>query len=106
LKTPRAYSLHERHTQSLFAYSKQFRDRHYDYSGGNGGLLYSYYVQTTAKKFVSDKFLTDSMSYFPNEINKKKQQLTTLVHAGACCAGEQIYQYNSSGKWKQISHKY
>ena len=74
--------------------------------GGNGGPLYSYYLQTQDKKFSVDRYLTDSVIYFPQLIDNKKKRLTTRVHAGACCLGVHIYQLNkSTSMWKQISHK-
>ena len=73
--------------------------------GGNGGPIYSYYLQSN-NKFSVDKYLTDSVIYFPQIIDKKKQRLTTRVHAGACCEGVHIYQLNkSTNMWKQISRK-
>jgi hypothetical protein len=75
-------------------------------SGGNGGPLYSYFIQTGKKKFTLDNFLTDSVTYFPHSIDKTKHRLITYVHAGACCVGKHIYQLNKSmDKWKQTSHK-
>ena len=74
--------------------------------GGNGGPGYFYYIQTNKKKFIQDNYLTDTVKYFPAKINKTKKQLTTYVHAGACCVGENIYQLDkTTNKWKQISHK-
>jgi len=52
-------------------------------SGGNGGPTYSFYLQGDHHDFQIDKFLTDSLSYFPSEINTRKMQLTTMAHAGA-----------------------
>jgi len=75
-------------------------------SGGNGGSEYIYYTQTTFKKFVLEPFLTDSVVYFPTQIDKVKKQLTTYVHAGACCVGRHIYQYDKmKNSWHQIRHK-
>ncbi|MEI6123299.1 MAG: hypothetical protein WCQ95_06685 [Bacteroidota bacterium] len=76
-------------------------------SGGNGGTFYSFYVQDNNKKFHLDKFLTDSMVYFPSKINKKNKTIVTYVHAGVGGLGEHIYAYNDKTKlWKEISHKY
>jgi hypothetical protein len=76
-------------------------------SGGNGGTFYSYYIQDSDKKFHLDKFLTDSMVYFPSKINKKNKTIVTYVHAGVGGLGEHIYAYNDMTKvWKEISHKY
>jgi hypothetical protein len=74
--------------------------------GGNGGPAYCYYLQSRDKKFYVDRYLTDSVIYFPEFIDKKRQRLTTRVHAGACCVGVHIYQLNkSTSMWNQISHK-
>jgi hypothetical protein len=75
-------------------------------SGGNGGPLYSYFIQKDNNRFVEDKFLTDSVTYFPHKIDKSKHRLITYVHAGACCVGEHIYNLDkTTNKWKQTSHK-
>lgn len=76
-----------------------------DDTGGNGGSEYLYYTQTQDKKFKLDKFLTDSMTYFPQKIDNKKHSLTTFVHAGACCLGKHVYHLNADTTWHQISHK-
>jgi hypothetical protein len=74
--------------------------------GGNGGPLYSYYLQADNKKFYIDKYLTDSVTYFPQIIDKNRHSLTTRVHAGACCTGVHVYQFNKSTRmWRQLSHK-
>lgn len=74
--------------------------------GGNGGSEYIYYIQTSNKKFVLETFLTDSVSYFPTKIDNTHKRLTTYVHAGACCVGEHIYQYDKTKNlWRQTSHK-
>jgi hypothetical protein len=73
--------------------------------GGNGGPLYSYFVQQPDRKFIMDRYLTDSISYFPGAINRKRKTLTTYVHAGACCVGKHVYQLNPSDQqWRQIEH--
>ncbi|RZJ67019.1 MAG: hypothetical protein EOO50_07080 [Flavobacterium sp.] len=72
--------------------------------GGNGGPFYSFYIQQQDKTFSSDRFLQDSMTYFPTKIDKQKQQLVTYVHAGVCWVGEHKYEKIGNG-WKQVSHK-
>lgn len=75
--------------------------------GGNGGPLYSYYIQTSKKKFILDSFLTDSMVFFPSEINSKNKTLTTYVHIGVCGLSEDIYKFNKTKKsWTKKSSKY
>ena len=74
--------------------------------GGNGGPLYSYYIQNDDKKFILDSYLTDSVTYFPSIFDKKRHRLITYVHAGACCVGRHIYKLDKlTNKWKQTSHK-
>ena len=74
--------------------------------GGNGGPLYSYFIQNNDKRFILDSFLTDSVAFFPSRIDKTRHRLITYVHAGACCVGRHIYQFDKlTNKWKQTSHK-
>ncbi|MBS1635889.1 MAG: hypothetical protein JST26_08180 [Bacteroidetes bacterium] len=74
--------------------------------GGNGGPLYSYYMQRKNGRFSLSKFLTNAMVFFPDEIDSKRKRLKTLVHAGACCVEENVYQYSpASGRWKRISSR-
>jgi hypothetical protein len=73
--------------------------------GGNNGPFYSYFIQQADQKFILDKYLTDSVTYFPAEINRKRKTLTTYENAGACCVGKQVYQFDSAKQqWKQIKH--
>jgi len=74
--------------------------------GGNGGPLYSYFIQNNDKRFILDSYLTDSVTYFPSVIDKTRHRLITYVHAGACCVGRHIYKFDkSTNEWKQTSHK-
>lgn len=74
--------------------------------GGNGGPLYSYYTQTTDKKFILDKFLTDSVEFFPSKINSKSKTLTTYVHAGVCGLSENIYKLDKKTNiWTEKSYR-
>ncbi|WP_147322702.1 XAC2610-related protein [Emticicia sp. C21] len=74
-------------------------------SGGNGGVFYNYYIQEN-KKFVLNRYLTDSMNYFPTKINKSKRTLTTYVHASAVSLGEHIYYLTADKGWIEKSHKF
>lgn len=75
-------------------------------SGGNGGPFYSYFIQTNNRTFSLDKFLTDSVIYFPNKIDKSTREIVTLVHAGACCVGKHIYHLDKTTNcWRETSHK-
>jgi hypothetical protein len=73
---------------------------------GNGGPLYNYYIQTSPNKFKLDKFLSETMIFFPKEINKSKRTLTTLVHSSAVSVCETIYKFDSAtNKWKEIGRR-
>lgn len=72
----------------------------------NGGPFYAYYIQTKENKFVQDRFLTDSMVFFPSKRNIKDKTLTTYVHAGACAIGEHIYKLDRrSNTWIEKRHR-
>jgi hypothetical protein len=73
--------------------------------GGNGGTFYSYYIQQGDHKFVLDKFLTDSMTYFPTKFIKKDKILVTYAHAGVCWLGEHKYKLDKTNKWAELSYK-
>ncbi|MEI7597569.1 MAG: hypothetical protein WCK02_17620 [Bacteroidota bacterium] len=75
-------------------------------SGGNGGPFYSYYIQGVDNKFHLDKFLTDSMIFFPSKIIPKKSMLITYVHAGACGVSENKFKFDKSTKqWERAGRK-
>ncbi len=74
--------------------------------GGNSGSFYSYFIQDNNRKFIINRYLTDSMTYFPSEINKNKKTLTTYGLAGACGVGEHIYQFDQkTNTWSETSHR-
>ncbi|MDI3321001.1 XAC2610-related protein [Pinibacter soli] len=71
----------------------------------SSGPTYSYFMQTNRQQFALDKFLTDSVSFFPSKINVKNKTLTTYILAGACGIGEHIYQFDKkTNTWKQKRH--
>jgi len=72
--------------------------------GGTGGPFYSFYIQKDNSKFELNKFLQDSVIYFPSKIDKTKRMLITNVHEGACFIGEYKYKFEK-GEWKEISKK-
>lgn len=74
-------------------------------NGGNGGYLYSFYLQTRKGRFIQDTFLTANMKRFPVEFNKKKKTLITSVRANASEDCETEYQLNG-GTWIEIHRKY
>ncbi len=74
--------------------------------GCSGGPLYSYYIQSTEKKFIKDRFLTDSVEFFPSKINSNGKTLTTYVHAGVCGLGVHIYKFDKKKNiWTEKSHR-
>jgi hypothetical protein len=74
--------------------------------GGNGGPLYAYFIQAPDKKFYGSSYLTDTVQFFPNEINSAKRTITTFLHANAYQKNRRIFKYNpKAGKWKLIYDK-
>lgn len=72
-------------------------------TGGTSGPLYSFYLQGENMKFKLDKFLTDSMAYFPDEI--KNNQLQTSVVGGVCYLGRHTYVFDKKkSSWVEKSH--
>lgn len=71
--------------------------------GGNGGPLYTYFLQAEDKKFYRSKYLTDTVQFFPIEINSANKTLTTFLHANAYQKNRRIFKYNMKAKkWKLI----
>lgn len=76
-------------------------------SGGNGGPTYRFYIQNGKENFVLDKYLSDTVDFFPANISVKNKTLTTLVHANAMERSKMVYKFNSTTKkWKRISHTF
>jgi hypothetical protein len=74
--------------------------------GGNGGPLYNYYLQNESGTFVIDIYLSETMIFFPTEIDSNKKTLMTLVHANAYQMNETTYKLNSTtGKWKEVKQR-
>lgn len=73
------------------------------YSGGNGGPLYYFYMQTENKKFKFDQFLSNTVSYIPRAIDVKNKRLITYEHANAYQETETEYQLNSkTNQWSIV----
>jgi hypothetical protein len=71
--------------------------------GGNGGPLYEYFLQAKDRKFYKSLYLSETVEFFPIEINSTKKTITTLVHANAYQKNRQIFKYNQKAKnWKRI----
>ncbi len=76
-------------------------------SGGSSGPHYSYFIQDQKNTFHLDQFLTDSVDFFPEEIDVKKMTLTTRVSSGAKWLSEREFHFNSNlNKWKTVGHKF
>jgi hypothetical protein len=72
----------------------------------NSGQLYSFYIQEEGGKFRLNRFLTDSMQYFPAKINSNNKTLVTYIFGGVCWIGEHKYQFDKKrNQWRQISHR-
>ena len=75
-------------------------------SGGNGGPTYNFYNLNKFDQFEMDKYLTDSMRFFPLLIDKKSKTLTTKVHANAYQYLSTDYVFNIElNEWKIIDSK-
>ncbi|HYV92890.1 MAG TPA: hypothetical protein VE978_13925 [Chitinophagales bacterium] len=75
--------------------------------GGNGGPVYDYYIQNSDSTFIIDKFLSNTLSCFPNHFNKTKKTLTTICRATTITVTETVYRCDSlTGKWSMISNRY
>lgn len=75
-------------------------------AGGNGGPLYCFVIGDGSGHFELDRFLTDSMHYFPSEILASQNRLVTYVHSGAYGLGKDTYEYSRQTKtWKQIQSR-
>lgn len=71
--------------------------------GASTGTFYQFYVQQDDRKFILDRFLTDSVTYFPDEI--KNKTLTTYGVGGACYVHKHVYAYDTKQKtFKEKSH--
>lgn len=71
--------------------------------GGSSGNFYNFYIQQENKKFKMDRFLSDSMVYFPDQIGHN--QLRTGVVGGVCYLGRHTYTLDKkTNTWKETSH--
>jgi hypothetical protein len=73
-------------------------------SGVTQGPQYSFYIQSVSGIFNYDKYLSETMVYFP-KINRKKRTLTAYTLAGAIGVFERIYKQDKLNKWKLVSKK-
>jgi hypothetical protein len=74
--------------------------------GGNGGPLYNFYIQAENTTFTLDKYLSQTMIWFPANIDKGKRTLTTVVHANAYQMSETTYKYDPpTNKWARVGYR-
>lgn len=75
--------------------------------GVSSGPFYNFYIQSSQNKFELDKYLSETVIWFPNEINKHNKTLTTLVMETYTSVCETTYKYNStSKKWVESKKQY
>jgi hypothetical protein len=74
-------------------------------AGVSTGPLYSFYVQITKGVFKYDKYLSETVVYFPSNINPKQKTLTTNALAGAIGVYRRVYVLDKSKKWRLLSKK-
>jgi hypothetical protein len=74
-------------------------------SGVSNGPYYRFYIQNKNGGFRCDKYLSDTMMYFPSNINQKKRTLTTYTLAGSVGVYRRLYFLNKSNEWRLISKK-
>jgi hypothetical protein len=68
-----------------------------------GETHYSFYIQDNNGKYVLDKFLTEEMSIFPDEIDSVNNSLTTIALAGSTGLCKTTYIYDKRKmKWNQM----
>lgn len=71
------------------------------------GPVYNFYLQGRDGKFKRNIFLSDSMAYFPDEINPTEETLVSIARSGAYGVGRATYTLNpQTGTWKQTGYKY
>lgn len=76
-------------------------------SGGNGGPTYDFYLQTKNGEFTRDSYLTESMEFFPSELNSNKMTLVTLVNTNVSELCEITYKYRrKSSNWTKVKRRF
>jgi hypothetical protein len=69
--------------------------------GGNGGPLYNFYIQTNDRKFVLENYLSNTMQWFPFEIDKAEMTLATYVRSNSSEDEKVVYKYDvEKREWK------
>jgi hypothetical protein len=71
--------------------------------GGNGGPLYNFYIQTNDRKFVLENYLSNTMLWFPFEIDKAEMTLATYVRSNSSEDEKVVYKYDvEKREWKIV----
>jgi len=74
--------------------------------GGNGGPLYNFYIQAENRKFILDNFLSNTMMWFPFEMDKTEMILATYVRSNSAEDEKVIYQYDvEKREWKIVKRQ-
>jgi len=72
-------------------------------SVGNGGPIYKFYLQNNKGNFIEDKYLSDTVLFFPFLIDVRSKKLITDVRANTYQKCKTSYQLDvKSNKWKII----
>lgn len=67
--------------------------------GSPSGAFYSYYIQNENGSFYNDRYLTDSIIYFPSSLNNEDSTYTYFVPIGYCGVAEYIYKIDENKHW-------
>ncbi len=74
-------------------------------SAVSSGPYYTFLTQTADGKFVTDRFLTEEMRYFPDEIDRSRRRLTTYSPASSVDKLKQVFELDpATDEWKMIVH--
>ena len=77
------------------------------YDFPNMGAIYKFFIQTLDGKYRVQKFLSDSIGFFPSEFDKRNKILEFNARSGLCGVVTKKYKYmDRSIEYKIISDKY
>ncbi len=76
-----------------------------NYEGSNAGPQYSFFLQGKNREFQKDKFLTESIRFFPSIFDKKNKTFTQTNPVGCCKINTRIYKITKTNNWKMVSSK-
>ncbi len=73
--------------------------------GCNNGSHQAFYIQDKTGHFTLNHFLTDTVTWFPQEINKNKKTLKSITSAGGYGVSFRTFLFDTtSQKWNMIDH--